>query len=109
MVHPNLIHQNLVHDLSYFLVTVNNLTKGYCYVTADVDAQEMWIASLFSDQYAKMGELGSTGISYMTLSGTKESGTDIHTVTANAVGVDRNSAKILNYARIYLERFDFFF
>ena len=68
----------------------------------------MWIASLFSDQYAKMGELGSTGISYMTLSGTKESGTDIHTVTANAVGVDRNSAKILNYARIYLERFEFF-
>ena len=55
-----------------------------------------------------MGQLGSTGISYMTLSGTKEFGTDIHTVTANAVGVDRNSAKILNYARIYLERFDFF-
>ena len=71
-------------------------------MTADVDAQEMWIASLFADRYAELGELGSTGISYMTLSGTKEAGTDIHTVTANAVGVDRNSAKILNYARIYL-------
>ena len=69
----------------------------------------MWIASLFSDQYTEMGELGTTGISYLTLSGTKESGTDIHSVTANAVGIDRNSAKKLNYARIYQERFNFFF
>ena len=38
----------------------------------------------------------------MTLNGSKAAGTDIHTITANQVGMDRNSAKILNYARLYL-------
>ena len=75
---------------------------GFCYVSADVDSQEMWIASLFADMEKGCGEVGAAGVSYMTLSGSKEAGTDIHTVTANAVGMDRNTAKALNYARIYL-------
>ena len=75
---------------------------GYCYITADVDSQEMWIASLFADMHKGLNELGTTGVSYMTLSGTKEAGTDIHTITAKSVGIDRQSAKVLNYARLYL-------
>jgi hypothetical protein len=38
----------------------------------------------------------------MTLSGTKNAGTDIHTVTAKTVNIDRNTAKVLNFARLYL-------
>ncbi|CBY40909.1 unnamed protein product [Oikopleura dioica] len=78
------------------------LDEDHVYVSADVDSQEIWIASLFADMYKNLGEVGVTGLSYMTLNGSKSAGTDIHTITANQVGMDRNSAKILNYARLYL-------
>lgn len=81
---------------------LSQLPKGYVYVSADVDSQEIWIASLFADMYKQLGEVGVTGLSYMTLNGSKAAGNDIHTITANAVGMDRHSAKILNYARLYL-------
>ena len=45
---------------------------------------------------------GFTPISFMVCNGSKESGTDVHTVTANNVGIDRNKAKVLNYARLYM-------
>lgn len=37
----------------------------------------------------------------MTLNGTKSNSTDMHSVTAKAVGISRDHAKVLNYARIY--------
>lgn len=37
----------------------------------------------------------------MTLIGNKSNGTDMHSVTAKAVGISRDHAKIINYARIY--------
>ena len=37
----------------------------------------------------------------MTLEGSKAKGTDLHTKTANLIGIKRNEAKILNYARLY--------
>lgn len=37
----------------------------------------------------------------MTLSGSKEQKTDMHSVTADAVGISRDHAKVINYARIY--------
>jgi DNA polymerase gamma 1 len=37
----------------------------------------------------------------MTLQGTKSNGTDMHSVTANAIGISRDNAKVLNYGRIY--------
>lgn len=37
----------------------------------------------------------------MTLNGTKANATDMHSVTAKAVGISRDHAKVLNYARIY--------
>lgn len=38
---------------------------------------------------------------WMTLNGIKSNGTDMHSVTAKAVGISRDHAKVLNYARIY--------
>ena len=73
---------------------------GYVMVGADVDAQELWIASLLSDShFAKIH--GCTGIGWMTLQGDKASGTDLHSRTADSLGITRNQAKVINYARIY--------
>ena len=73
---------------------------GYALVGADVDAEELWIASLLSDShFAKIH--GCTGIGWMTLQGDKASGTDLHSRTANSLGITRNQAKVINYARIY--------
>lgn len=74
--------------------------KGYKFVGADVDSQELWIASLLADaNFAKVH--GCTGIGWMTLQGTKSNGTDMHSKTASLVNIDRNQAKVLNYGRIY--------
>ncbi|XP_015593399.1 DNA polymerase subunit gamma-1, mitochondrial [Cephus cinctus] len=73
---------------------------GYSIVGADVDSQELWIASVIGDSYrAKIH--GATPFGWMTLIGTKSNGTDMHSVTAKAVGISRDHAKIINYARIY--------
>jgi DNA polymerase gamma 1 len=73
--------------------------QGYRIVGADVDSQELWIASLLGDAERKIH--GSTPFGWMTLSGTKSNGTDLHTITAKAVGISRDHAKVINYARIY--------
>lgn len=73
---------------------------GYKIVGADVDSQELWIASVIGDaHHARMH--GATPLGWMTLSGTKSAGTDMHSVTAKAVGISRDHAKVINYARIY--------
>lgn len=73
---------------------------GYNIVGADVDSQELWIASVIGDaDQAKMH--GATPFGWMTLSGNKSAGTDMHSVTAKAVGISRDHAKVINYARIY--------
>lgn len=74
--------------------------KGYRLVGADVDSQELWIASVLGDA-GETGIHGATPLGWMTLNGTKSNATDMHSVTAKAVGISRNHAKILNYARIY--------
>lgn len=73
---------------------------GYCFVGADVDSQELWIASLLGDAYSARSH-GCTPFGWMTLNGHKSDKSDLHSVTAKAVGISRNHAKILNYARIY--------
>lgn len=73
---------------------------GYNIVGADVDSQELWIASLVGDAYCA-GIHGATPFGWMTLIGTKSNGTDMHSVTAQAVGISRDHAKVINYARIY--------
>ncbi|CDK29414.1 unnamed protein product [Kuraishia capsulata CBS 1993] len=72
---------------------------GYSFVGADVDSEELWIACLVGDSVFKMH--GATAIGWMTLEGTKEEGTDLHSKTAKILGISRNEAKIFNYGRIY--------
>ena len=72
---------------------------GYKIVGADVDSQELWIASLYGDSY--FGIHGSTAIGFMTLQGAKSKGTDLHSTTGAIVGISRDIAKIFNYSRIY--------
>nr|CAI5841949.1 unnamed protein product [Callosobruchus analis] len=73
---------------------------GYNIVGADVDSQELWIASVIGDSHHG-GMHGCTPLGWMTLSGNKSQGTDMHSVTAKAIGISRDHAKVINYARIY--------
>ncbi|XP_058445301.1 DNA polymerase subunit gamma-1, mitochondrial [Malaya genurostris] len=74
--------------------------KGYRMIGADVDSQELWIASVLGDCH--VGRIhGATPLGWMTLSGTKATKTDLHSMTAQAVGISRDHAKVINYARIY--------
>jgi DNA polymerase gamma 1 len=72
---------------------------GYCFVGADVDSEELWIASLMGD--AQFNLHGGNAIGFMTLEGTKAAGTDLHSRTAKILGISRNDAKVFNYGRIY--------
>lgn len=73
--------------------------SGYCFVGADVDSEELWIASLLSDSV--FGIHGGSAIGWMTLEGNKLEKTDLHLKTAAILGISRNEAKIFNYSRIY--------
>lgn len=72
---------------------------GYCLVGADVDSQELWIASLVGDAQFQLH--GGNAVGFMTLEGTKAAGTDLHSNTAKILGISRNDAKVFNYGRIY--------
>ena len=72
---------------------------GYKIVGADVDSEELWISSLMGDAQFKMH--GATALGWMTLQGTKAAGTDLHSKTAQILGISRDQAKIFNYGRIY--------
>ena len=72
---------------------------GYVFVGADVDSQELWIASLMGD--AQFRQHGGNALGFMTLEGTKAAGTDLHSRTAKILGISRNDAKVFNYGRIY--------
>ncbi|KAI8450317.1 DNA polymerase family A-domain-containing protein [Phakopsora pachyrhizi] len=73
--------------------------RGFAIVGADVDSEELWISSIMGD--AQFGMHGATAIGWMTLEGTKAAGTDLHSKTANILGISRNDAKVFNYSRIY--------
>ncbi|XP_069138631.1 DNA polymerase subunit gamma-1-like [Argopecten irradians] len=72
---------------------------GYKFVGADVDSEELWIAALIGDSHAKIH--GCTAFGWMTLQGKKADKTDLHSKTADTVGISRDHAKIFNYGRIY--------
>lgn len=72
---------------------------GYSFVGADVDSQELWIASLVGDAQFQLH--GGNAIGFMTLEGSKAAGTDMHSRTASILGISRNDAKVFNYGRIY--------
>lgn len=72
---------------------------GYSFVGADVDSEELWIASLLGDAIFQLH--GGNAIGFMTLEGSKAAGTDLHSRTASILGISRNHAKVFNYGRIY--------
>ncbi|XP_030646038.1 DNA polymerase subunit gamma-1 [Chanos chanos] len=73
---------------------------GYHLVGADVDSQELWIAAILGEAHFA-GMHGCTAFGWMTLQGKKSQGTDLHSRTAEAVGISREHAKVFNYGRIY--------
>lgn len=77
-----------------------NAPDGYHFVGADVDSQELWIASLIGDSHFN-GIHGATPIGWMNLQGKKSDGTDMHSRTAQIIGISRDHAKVINYGRIY--------
>lgn len=72
---------------------------GWKFVSSDFDAQEAVIASIFAD--SRYGIEGSTQFSHSILAGSKENGTDMHSMTAKAIGISRAVAKGCNYAMLY--------
>lgn len=92
---------NAVKDrLGSELKAMVQVPKGYKFVGADVDSQELWIASLIGDShFARIH--GCTPVGWMTLQGNKADKTDMHSKVAEIVGINRDQAKILNYGRIY--------
>jgi DNA polymerase gamma 1 len=72
---------------------------GYVFVGADVDSEELWIASLVGDAQFKLH--GGNALGFMTLEGSKAAGTDLHSKTAKILDIVRNNAKVFNYGRIY--------
>ncbi|QDS76177.1 DNA-directed DNA polymerase gamma mip1 [Venturia effusa] len=81
------------------LKSIVTAPPGFAFVGADVDSQELWIASLIGDAQFKLH--GGNAIGFMTLEGTKAAGTDLHSRTAKILGISRNDAKVFNYGRIY--------
>lgn len=81
------------------LKSMIEVPEGYAFVGADVDSEELWIASLIGDSMFKMH--GATALGWMTLEGEKSEKTDLHSKTAEIMGILRNDAKVFNYGRIY--------
>lgn len=73
--------------------------KDYAFVGADVDSEELWIASLIGDSMFHLH--GGTALGWMTLEGDKNDKTDLHSRTAEIMSILRNDAKVFNYGRIY--------
>lgn len=73
---------------------------GWKIVGADFDGQEMQIASIYSDMW-EGGHVGCSPFGFNVLSGSKEAGTDPHSALAKAVGIDRDTAKIVGFATLY--------
>jgi len=73
--------------------------EGYVFVQSDFDAQEAVIASIFADSHHKVA--GSTQFSHSILAGSKDDGSDMHSMTAKAIGISRAIAKGCNYGMLY--------
>lgn len=81
------------------LKSMIEVPEGYSLVGADVDSQELWLAASLGD--LKDGVCGSTPLGLMVLVGTKEDGTDPHSVVAAQLGISRDLAKNLIYGLCY--------
>lgn len=71
----------------------------YTFVSSDYDGQESVVASIFADSYHKVA--GSTQFGHSILAGSKEDGTDNHSMTAKTINISRDIAKGCNYGMLY--------
>lgn len=71
----------------------------WTFVSSDYDGQESVVASIFADCQYRIA--GSTQFGHSVLAGSKEDGTDMHSVTASTIGISRNIAKGCNYGMLY--------
>jgi DNA polymerase gamma 1 len=71
----------------------------YTFISSDYDGQESVVASIFADSYYKIA--GSTQFGHSILAGSKEDGTDMHSMTAKTIGISRTIAKNCNYGMLY--------
>lgn len=75
------------------------LESPWTFVSSDYDGQESVVASIFADSEHRIA--GSTQFGHSVLAGTKEDGTDMHSMTAKAIGISRSIAKGCNYGMLY--------
>ena len=74
---------------------------GYCIVQADLDGAEFVLASLFASELAGYRVEDKHPLASANLNGSKSEGTDVHSIVARDMGIDRGGAKTLVYAAIY--------
>lgn len=75
------------------------IKSPYTFVSSDYDGQEAVVASIFADSHYKIA--GSTQYGHSVLAGSKEDGTDMHSMTAKRIGISRTIAKNCNYGMQY--------
>jgi len=75
------------------------LSSPWTFVSSDYDGQESVVASIFADSHYKIA--GSTQFGHSVLAGSKEDGTDMHSMTAKTIGISRSIAKNCNYGMLY--------
>jgi DNA polymerase gamma 1 len=71
----------------------------YTFISSDYDGQESVVASIFADSHYRIA--GSTQFGHSVLAGSKDDGTDMHSMTAKAIGISRTIAKNCNYGMLY--------
>jgi DNA polymerase gamma 1 len=75
------------------------LESLWTFVSSDYDGQESVVASIFADSEHRIA--GSTQFGHSVLAGSKEDGTDMHSMTAKTIGISRSIAKGCNYGMLY--------
>ncbi|PCH35000.1 DNA/RNA polymerase [Wolfiporia cocos MD-104 SS10] len=71
---------------------------GYSIVGASIPSLNLWISSMLGD--AQFGVHGATALGWMLLQGNEAESTDLHTRTADLLGISRDAAEEFNCSRI---------
>lgn len=75
------------------------IKSPYTFISSDYDGQEAVVASIFADSHHRIA--GSTQYGHSVLAGSKDDGTDMHSMTAKRIGISRTIAKNCNYGMLY--------
>lgn len=81
------------------LKTMFTAPMNWKIVGADIDGEEQQIFAMFAD--SKIGVSGSSPVGSVVLTGSKENKDDYHYLMANKAGIDRKTAKFVNYGINY--------